>query len=102
MWNFTNLQSLDLNRNCVFETPFETESVKETCVYKNCVKKAPDPQTGLHRNLNHNDNEKVAIWFFFSLTPRCEKFGLFLLILTEGLMIKSYIRGYILCAFWNS
>lgn len=90
MWNFTNLQSLDLNRNCVFETPFETESLKETCVYKNCVKKAPDPQTGLHRNLNHNDNEKVVIWlFFFLLTPMCEKFGLFLLILTEGLMMKS-------------
>lgn len=69
MWNYTNLKSLDLNRNCVLESPLETESLKETCVYKKCVKKAPDPQTGLHRNLNHNDNEKVHVAYliiFFS------------------------------------
>lgn len=84
MWNYTNLQSLDLNRNCVLESPLETESLKETCVHKKCVKKAPDPQTGLHRNLNHNDNEKVhvAIWLFFFLLelqgPWCENFDLYL------------------------
>lgn len=83
MWNYTNLQSLDLNRNCVLESPLETESLKETCVHKKCVKKAPDPQTGLHRNLNHNDNEKVhvAIWLFFLLElqgPWCENFDLYL------------------------
>lgn len=94
MWNYTNLQSLDLNRNCVLESSLETESLKETCVHKKCVKKAPDPQTGLHRNLNHNDNEKVhvAIWLFFSLrTPRpmVREFWFIFTISTEGLMIKS-------------
>lgn len=82
MWNYTNLQSLDLNRNCVLESPLETESLKETCVHKKCVKKAPDPQTGLHRNLNHNDNEKVhvAIWLFFSLSSNSKAQGARILI----------------------
>lgn len=102
MWNFTNLQSLDLNRNFVFETPFETESLKETCVYKNCVKKAPDPQTGLHRNLNHNDNEKVVIWLFFSFNSKVREVWFIFIDIDRRFNDEEYISGYTLRAFWNS
>ena len=65
MWDFKNLQSLDLNQNCVFDSPFETESIKEACMFEKCDKKAPDPQRRLHKNLNCNDNEKVSKSLFW-------------------------------------
>jgi hypothetical protein len=76
MWDFTNLQSLDLNRNCVVEPPFETESLLETSMCRKCNKKAPDPYEGCHGNFSingSNDNEKVGLkvsalqWFAIAM-----------------------------------
>lgn len=62
MWDFTSLQSLDLNSNCVVEPPFETESLIETSMCRKCNKKAPDPCRGCRETFSRNgsnDNEKV-------------------------------------------